>query len=81
MLEPTRMALPLPSARRGLVSMSNSMSLTICLDRGCALTTFCIVPQRFLSVARDRSVMPFVLASNHSEQLLRVGLLEIPPSE
>ena len=51
MLDPTSMALPRPSIRRGLVSMSSRMSLTICLARGSALTTFCIVPQRFFSSA------------------------------
>ena len=65
MLAPTSIALPRPSIRRGLVSMSSRMSLTICLARGSELTTFCIVPQRFFSSARERSVMPLVLTSNH----------------
>ena len=65
MLAQTRMALPRPSMSRGLVSMSIRMSLTICRARGSALMTFCIVPHRFFSAARDRSVMPLVLASNH----------------
>ena len=63
------MALPRPSISRGLVSMSSRMSSTICSRPRLALTTFCIVPQRFFSVARDRSVMPLVLASNHSSTL------------
>jgi len=65
MLAPTSSVLPRPSIRRGLVSMSIKMSWTICLARGSEDTTFCIVPQRFFSTALDRSVMPFVLASNH----------------
>ena len=50
--------------------MSSRMSSTICLARGSALTTFCMVPQRFFSSALDRSVMPLVLASNHLSTLL-----------
>ena len=67
------MALPRRSIRRGLVSMSSRMSWTICLARGSALTTFCIVPQRFFSSALLRSVMPLVLSFEPLVDLLRRG--------
>ncbi|SIN33141.1 Uncharacterised protein [Mycobacteroides abscessus subsp. abscessus] len=60
------MALPRPSASRGLMAMSLRMSATIFSARDLLVSTFCMVPQRFLSSAFDRSVMFWVFASNHA---------------
>jgi len=68
------MALPRPSDSRGLVSISSRMSSTIYRARGSEDTTFCMVPQCFLSSALDRSVMPLVLASNHLSTLSGEGI-------
>jgi len=69
MLSPTSIALPRPLTSRGSVSMSSKMSWTICLARGSADTTFCIVPHFFFKRALLRSVRPLVLASNHLSTL------------